>query len=160
MRHREFMKSLALFIGVMVIGFFTSCKGPTGPAGADGTDGVDGNEVCLDCHTIEVKSNVTAEYMQSGHAAGGAVSYAGGRNGCAACHSDQGFIETQYTGQDTTATNIALPQAIQCQTCHSFHQSLDFENEGNAALRAFLPVELLMYRCCWSTFCFHRFRRR
>jgi hypothetical protein len=55
-------------------------------------------------------------------------------------------VETQYTGYDTTAANIPLPQEIQCQTCHSFHQSFDFENEGNAALRAYMPVELLMYR--------------
>lgn len=151
MRHRELFKSFALFLGVMVIGLFTGCKGPTGPAGADGTDGVDGNEVCLDCHTLEVKSNVTAEYMQSGHAAGTTVGYAGGRSGCAKCHSDQGFVETQYTGQDTTAMDIAAPQEIQCQTCHSFHNSLDFENEGNAALRAYEPVDLLMYRAADPT---------
>jgi hypothetical protein len=89
--------------------------------------------------------------MTSGHAAGTTVGYAGGRSGCAMCHSDQGFVETQYTGQDTTAMDIAAPQEIQCQTCHAFHSSLDFENEGNAALRAYMPVDLLMYRAADPT---------
>jgi hypothetical protein len=151
MRHTRSFKLLALLVGAIVFGFTTSCEGPAGPAGADGTDGVDGNEVCLDCHNLTVKSDVTAQYLQSGHAEGGAVGYAGSRSGCAMCHSDQGFIETQYTGQDTTASNIPLPQEIQCQTCHSYHQSFDFENEGNAALRAYMPVDLLMYRAADPT---------
>jgi len=151
MRHTKSYKLLAILLGTAVFGFITSCKGPVGPAGADGTDGVDGNEVCLDCHNLTVKSEITAQYLLSGHAAGANVSYAGGRKSCAMCHSDQGFIETQYTGLDTTANDIPLPQEIQCQTCHSFHQSFDFENEGNAALRAFMPVELIMYRAANAT---------
>ena len=151
MRNMNLLKSLSLLTGVMVLGFLTSCEGPVGPAGADGTNGVDGNEVCLDCHNLTVKTDVTAQYLTSAHAEGGAVSYAGGRKGCAACHSDQGFVETQYTGYDTTAYDIPLPQEIQCHTCHSFHQSFDFENEANAALRAFKPVELLMYRAADPT---------
>jgi hypothetical protein len=149
MRNTELIRPLALLTGVLALAFLGGCKGPTGDTGAngtDGTDGVDGNEVCLECHNLTVKSDVTAQYMTSIHAAGDQVAYAGGRKGCAMCHSDQGFIETQYTGQDTTAYDIALPQEVQCQTCHSFHQSLDFENEGNAALRAYGPVDLLMYR--------------
>jgi hypothetical protein len=47
---------------------------------------------------------------------------------------------------DTTAAGIVLPQVIQCRTCHSFHGSLDFENESNSALRADGAIELLMYR--------------
>ena len=131
---------------VMVIGLTTNCKGPAGPAGADGTPGVDGNAVCIDCHNLTVKNDITADYMLSAHYAGANVAYAGGRNGCAMCHSEQGFIETQYTGLDTTAANIPLPQAIGCKTCHSFHASFDFENEMDYALRTTKPVELLMYR--------------
>jgi len=149
MRHTNLFKPLTLALGTVVFVFFTGCKGDTGPAGkdgSDGTNGVDGNAVCMECHNLTTKSEVTAEYLASGHAAGTTVAYAGGRKGCAKCHSDQGFVETQYTGQDTTANDIALPQAIQCGTCHSFHNSLDFENEPNFALRAYEPVELIMYR--------------
>ena len=148
MRRNTLIKLLSVpLIGAMV--FLTSCEGPTGAtgaAGADGTDGVDGNEVCMECHNLTVKSNVMAQYLTSGHNAGTTVGYAGGRKGCAMCHSDQGFKETQYTGQDTTASNISLAQNIQCSTCHAFHSSLDFENEPNSALRTAMPVDLLMYR--------------
>ncbi len=125
-------------------------EGPAGPAGVDGTDGtdgVDGNASCIQCHTIEYMNQVEAQYAMSGHAAGLMVDYAGGRNNCAMCHSDEGFRETQHTGMDTTATDIALPTHIQCSTCHDFHQTLDFENDGpDYAIRANGPVDLLMYR--------------
>ena len=132
--------------------FTTSCEGPTGAAGADGTAGVDGNAVCMECHNLTTKNEVTGEYLNSAHASQGfALGYAGGRLGCAKCHSDQGFVETQYTGLDTTSADIALPQAIQCHTCHDFHQSLDFENEPNSALRTVAAVDLLMYRAADPT---------
>jgi hypothetical protein len=118
-------------------------EGPAGPAGTDGTDGVDGNAVCLQCHTVAMKDAVTAEYETSGHAAGAAVSHAGGNKDCAKCHSHEGFVETVFTGEDTTAADIPLPQRIQCKTCHSFHNSLDFENEINHAIRQMDPVVLL-----------------
>lgn len=146
MKKNRTLRILSAVIGGFALVFTTSCEGPQGPAGHDGTDGVDGNAVCMECHNLTVKNEVTAQYLGSQHAAADFVGYAGGRKGCAMCHSDQGFVETQYTGQDTTAADIASPQAIQCHTCHSFHNSLDFENEPNSALRTSDPVELLMYR--------------
>jgi hypothetical protein len=152
------MRYFKLFFIVLSLGsfaFISSCTGPEGPAGpkgatgadgSDGTPGVAGNLVCMECHNTTTKANITNEYLTSGHAAGTTVGYAGGRSGCAKCHSDQGFTETQYTGEDTTAEDISLPQNIQCHTCHDFHQSLDFENEPNYALRTIKPVNLLMYR--------------
>jgi hypothetical protein len=63
------------------------------------------------------------------------------------CHSDEGFRETQHTGLDTTAADIPIPTHIQCSSCHSFHQTLDFENDGpDYAVRENGPVDLLMYR--------------
>src|SRR5210317_1932535 len=130
MRRNKLLKLLSLpLIGALVV--LTSCEGPAGPKGAngsDGTDGVDGNAVCMVCHNLTVKNNVMAEYMTSGHAAGTTVSR-GGSQSCGMCHSDNGFRETQYTGADTLAETILSPQVIQCQTCHDFHPSLDFENE-------------------------------
>ena len=158
MKRNKLFKLFVVVLSIGTIALMSSCKGDDGamgPAGAagtdgangtDGTPGVDGNEVCLQCHNVTKKSDVTADYLTSVHATGGAVSYAGGRYGCAKCHSDQGFRETQYTGEDTTAANILSPQPIQCGTCHDFHQSLDFANEPNYALRTVKPVDLLMYR--------------
>ena len=141
---KKFIYSFVLFCGTLAL-ILSSCKGdtgPVGPPGADGTNGVDGNEVCLTCHSLANKNLVTGMYNQSGHAAGANVAYAGGRKGCTRCHSDQGFVETQYTGADTTAFDIANPQPIQCQTCHAFHATLDFENEGiDYALRTNAPVD-------------------
>lgn len=135
--------------------FFNSCEGPAGPPGIDGQDGIDGidgsdgtegvagNAVCLTCHNVAMKSAITAEYKLSVHAGASSVGYAGGRNDCAKCHSHEGFVETVWTGLDTTAAKIPLPQAIQCKTCHEFHISLDFENEPNHAIRQMNPVTLL-----------------
>ncbi len=121
--------------------------GPQGPAGEDGTDGVDGNASCIQCHTIEYMNQIEEQYAMSGHSAGLYVGYAGSRNDCAMCHSDEGFRETQHTGLDTTANDIPIPTHIQCSTCHSFHQTLDFENDGpDYAVRENGPVDLLMYR--------------
>lgn len=127
--------------------------GPAGPAGTDGTngtdgtDGVDGNAACIQCHTIDYMNGIGEQYAQSGHAAGLYVGYAGKRNDCAMCHSDEGFRETQHTGLDTTAADIPIPTHIQCSTCHDFHETFDFENDGpDYAVRQNGPVDLMMYR--------------
>lgn len=143
--------------------FFGSCEGPQGPAGQDGIDGIDGidgsdgtngvagNAVCLTCHTSAVKNAVYAEYETTLHATSKplypfgptVVQYAGGRNDCAKCHSHEGFVETVWTGLDTTAAGFPLPQPIRCKTCHGFHYSLDFENESNSAIREMTAVTLI-----------------
>lgn len=167
MKTNKFFQLLTLAICAVAFAFVTGCEGPEGPQGpagangadgadgvdgvdgvngTDGTDGVDGNAVCLECHNLTVKEAVNTAYMSSGHGIGAAAGYAGGRNECTMCHSDQGFRETQYTGRDTAAAAIPMPQPIQCATCHAFHESLDFENEPNSALRTNDPVALLMYR--------------
>lgn len=149
MKKLQITRLLTAGIAAVALMFTTSCEGPQGVAGAngsDGTDGVDGNAVCMECHNLTVKNQITNEYMTSGHAAGANVGYAGNRKSCGACHSDQGFVETQYSGQDTLFADIKGAQPIQCHTCHSFHNSLDFENEPNSALRTTAAVDLLMYR--------------
>ncbi len=150
--------SYLLLIFVFALGTVVSCtkEGPAGPAGtagtngtngSDGTNGVDGNVSCLQCHTLAIMDDIDAQYATSGHGAGANVAYAGGSNGCAMCHSDQGFIETQATGRDTTATGFAIPLKINCGTCHNDHVTFDFEVDGYVVpLRGNNPVELLMYR--------------
>jgi len=156
--------AIAILIGgALILG---SCEGPMGPAGppgedgtdgidgvdgTDGTDGVAGNAVCLECHTLDVKEAVTDLWAASLHGTSQTfypgspttVAYAGGRPDCAKCHSAEGFIETVWTGQDTTAAAIPLPTGIRCKACHDFHSSLDFENEPNSAIRQTMPVTLI-----------------
>jgi len=173
MKTNKIFQLLTLAICAVMFAFVTGCEGPAGPAGADGangadgadgingtngsdgTDGVDGNAVCLECHNVTKKSAVSLAYEESTHAMSN-VQYDGrftyqyasdgeGRKSCAPCHSNEGFVETQYTGYDSVRVALVAAQRIQCTTCHSFHESLDFENEPNSALRTNTPVELAMY---------------
>jgi len=132
-------------MGIGVAAFISSCA-KEGPAGADGTPGVDGDEVCMECHNVAKKAEVTEQWASSAHGIGEVAMSRGGGKSCGMCHSDEGFRETQHTKKDTLRADIGLPQPIQCQTCHDFHTSLDFENERNYALRTMMPVDLYMYR--------------
>ena len=149
-------KNLLLITGMFfVVLLMMSCEGPMGPAGTDGTDGingtdgtngVDGNMVCMQCHTLDNKSAVESEYHFTRHFNHTAVGYAGGRKDCTACHSHEGFVETQYTGMDTTANDISIPTAIGCLTCHDSHRTFDFESDGkDYALRTVDPVTFNIY---------------
>lgn len=151
MRKRTY--KLLTFLSFLIIAgalIFSACvkEGPAGPAGKDGndgTDGVDGNVTCLECHTLANMDKINESFAMSSHGQGNFAGYAGGRNGCAKCHSHQGFIETQATGRDTTATGFSIPLAFTCETCHSGHVSFDFENDNqDYALRTTAPVSLLM----------------
>ena len=152
------------FLLVCIAIFAVSCEGPMGPAGpsgadgtngtngTDGTNGVDGNAVCLACHSLDTKAAITADYSISTHGTSGlmyngqtTVEYAGGRVDCAKCHSHEGFVQTAHTGLDTVAAIIPLPQNIQCETCHDFHATLDFEGDGaDYAIRTASAITLLM----------------
>lgn len=123
--------------------------GPSGLAGTDGTngldgtngiDGVDGTASCVACHSTSHKAEVNATYNLSGHAAGVNVAYAGGRDSCSRCHSNEGYIN-YITGKP--AVVIASPTAVGCTTCHEKHSTFDFENDGHDyALRNFGAVKL------------------
>ncbi len=168
MKKKLSMLSLLGGIAILIVGavILSSCEGPQGPAGAagtngtdgidgvagtDGTDGVAGNAVCLECHTMDVKDAVNDLWAASLHGTSQELypfgpltkDYAGGRNDCAKCHSAEGFIETVWTGQDTTAMGIPLPSGVRCKACHDFHSSLDFENEPNSAVRQTMAVTLI-----------------
>jgi hypothetical protein len=67
------------------------------------------------------------------------------RKACAICHTAQGFQERVETGLDTIAAGLLLPDHIDCEACHDFHQTLDQTNEGpDYALRTKDPVSLIM----------------
>jgi len=159
---RKYTLLNCLMMAGLLIGFtlMTSCEGPQGPAGPvgpagpagpqgekgdDGTPGVSGVAACLECHNLDKKLVVTAQYEGSQHAKAETVAR-GGSASCAMCHGHEGFVETQYTGEDRTMNNFAFPTRIRCGTCHTWHQSLDLAEETDYALRTVDAVELLMYR--------------
>jgi hypothetical protein len=128
--------------------FLASCvkEGPSGTAGldgADGADGIDGNDgadgnvTCLACHTGTTISAAKFQYAASTHKAGVNVAYAGSRSYCAECHSSEGFIEHHTNG--SVASNISMPSAINCETCHVLHTTFEYTD---FAMRASDPVTM------------------
>ncbi len=123
--------------------------GPQGIAGIDGIDGVngidgtDGTASCTSCHSDSHREPINSSYLYSGHAAGGAVGYAGSRASCAQCHSNEGYIDYMTLGS-TNPDGYSNPTPISCTTCHDQHSTFDFENDGyDFALRSFDPVTLI-----------------
>lgn len=122
----------------------TSCvkEGPMGLPGTDGTNGTNGQDgdsgtaTCLACHSGTNLAKKSAEFAMSEHSVGAiAVEYAGGRAGCAQCHSHEGFVAFTTLGiKDQVITN---PSAWKCSTCHGIHKTF----EGvDYALRITAPV--------------------
>lgn len=128
MKLNNFSK-LFLFAAVVLFAA-TSCvkEGPMGLSGADGTngtngtDGADGTVSCLVCHSGTNMDQKKSEFAMSEHSVGAiAVDYAGGRAGCAQCHSNQGFVAYATLGIKDQA--VANPGAWECSTCHGLHQT-------------------------------------
>jgi hypothetical protein len=127
--------------------------GADGIAGVAGAAGVDGADigVCVSCHSNTHRDQIVAEYTTSNHnfdldaeeVSDIPRSWArGSSSSCAQCHSNQGFIEYQETGQVVTGFTNSDP--LSCTGCHNAHRSFDFVNDGNDyALRTIEPVQLL-----------------
>jgi len=141
----KFIFHILLMTAVIFLG---SCvkEGPAGLAGLDGADGadgangadgVDGNVTCMVCHAGTTLATKQFQYAASTHKAGGAVSYAGARASCAQCHSNEGFIEYHTTGG--VAADISMPNAINCETCHTLHSDFTYSDYD---LRASGPVTM------------------
>jgi len=159
--------SITAFAFVVCMNLMSSCEGPEGPAGltgdtgltgpegpegpegqagSDGTPGVAGTAECLVCHNLDKKTEVTTAYNASSHGIGATARYSAYGKNCATCHSHQGFTEKMVTGRDTTAASVPIPTAITCSTCHDFHETLDFESDGDDyALITKESVALRMY---------------
>jgi len=128
-----------LLVLVFAMGIMVSCtkEGPAGPAGADGTngsdgtDGVDGNVSCLVCHTAVNMDEIATTFSGHKHANGTSFAYAGSRDGCAYCHSGDGFINFTRTGVSMAPATVT---SLECGTCHSNHGSL--EDGISAPMRA------------------------
>lgn len=133
------IKNLSGLVAILALFVFASCEGPAGE---------NGNDSCVECHNAANMSLKSTQYESSGHGIGAYVSYAGGRKSCARCHSNEGFLEVQKTGRDTTAADIAIPTRISCETCHSgTHETFDVETDGkDYKLTSKSPVALIMFK--------------
>ena len=160
------MKNLKL-IGFLIIVasslMFIQCTsdpimGPKGEAGIDGVDGADGADGadgidtvanCIECHSDTHRDPINDSYDLSGHA-NQTIMYTGQTlaqytNGfyggsCNMCHSNEGYTEFQESGTTQVYDN---PTRVDCKTCHSTHETFDFENDGaDYALRTIAPVTL------------------
>jgi hypothetical protein len=138
---------ISSLILVILISLICSCEGPAGEdglTGPSGKDGVDANDQCKVCHSQANHKLKVSQYNLSVHAAGLNVSEAGSRNDCARCHSHEGFVETNFTGRDTTAADILIATKIGCATCHTSHISFDTLSDGkDYALRVTDGVRLI-----------------
>lgn len=127
---KSFTHLLIFSFILLLAGASCTKEGAQGPAGANGEDGVNGidgesgTSGCIQCHTsdedMEVKS---AQWAVSGHVLGGHMSgFYASRDGCADCHSSQGFQEVVATGVwDGPAPTSPLP--ANCYTCHQIHET-------------------------------------
>ena len=147
-----------IFILVVMLVFGAACQGsegpagpagpagsagPAGAAGAIGAAGPAGAATCSDCHndttlilSKRLQSNTTT------HMTGGAHDYAGGRAGCTACHSSEGFQEMVATGKGIEDFEEATPNPSpqNCRTCHQIHTTY---TKADFALKTTAPVTLI-----------------
>ncbi len=158
------MKSIKYFLALLLISsFLVNCThdpyqpidgvdgadGAAGSDGADGMDGVDGTASCVNCHNNSHRDSITAAYNISLHSIqttmfnGQLLAEYTNRTYCAQCHTNQGYIEYMETG--AVLDTVPLPTAISCTSCHSDHDTFDFENDGpDYALRNVEPLQLIV----------------
>jgi nitrate reductase cytochrome c-type subunit len=130
------MKRLIQLLSILTILAFvgTACEkgdtgpaGPAGPAGANGEDGIDGTDGtagCIQCHTGDENMQIKeAQWASSGHVEGTHMGgFYGSRDGCADCHSSQGFQQVVASGEwGGAAPSSPLP--ANCFTCHQIHET-------------------------------------
>lgn len=140
MKKRNLLISLcAIAVLVLSVVIYSSCKGPkgdTGPNGNDGLNGIDANSFCKTCHTVANWTAVKTQLEASKH--GNKLENMadeGTNKSCAPCHSQQGYLETLVTGQDTTAAGFVGDFTLTCEVCHQFHGTLQESDFPNYAIR-------------------------
>ncbi|MDT8414816.1 MAG: hypothetical protein RQ735_05500 [Flavobacteriaceae bacterium] len=132
MKTNKFFSALTV---LFLLVFMASCTsdnaliGPPGADGIDGVDGVDGTASCLACHNTQHRDSITDAYLLSSHGSG--TTFARGNSvSCARCHSNEGFVEVMETGLAEPRVAPEFPTRITCTTCHSDHDTFDFERDG------------------------------
>ncbi len=114
--------------------------GTDGQDGLDGEDGADGTAFCMDCHSTTVVEPIETALASSLHVTGTSWAYAGGRESCSRCHSNEGFI-AYLMGDTVTSTN-----PLSCDACHTHGDMPTFQDEdGNPVfVRTTDPVTLII----------------
>ena len=116
-------KKMLVLFGTLIVAtaFMAACAGAEGPAGPAG----DMAELaCSDCHndTAVISAKVAAQGMHP-HTTGRGWYYAGGRDGCAGCHSGASFptmVESGVIPDDSVVVDVS---PIDCRACHQVHTS-------------------------------------
>ncbi len=128
---------------VYAVSVFLGCEGEQGPAGPAGSAGTDVKALCGTCH--DVTTSVLAKQVQwasTAHATGGSWGR-GSSDGCAACHSHEGFTimitEGIPPGSELEDRASSSPTSANCRTCHNIHKNYD---ETDYALATTAAVEL------------------
>ncbi|MEN8114040.1 MAG: hypothetical protein ABFS21_06595 [Actinomycetota bacterium] len=81
---------------------------------------------CVECHNnTTIITGKTVAWETSAHGTGGSVTYAGGRGGCAACHSGGAFTAMIAAGQNPSEYEAGDPAPTRqdCRACHVIHTS-------------------------------------
>ena len=138
-----------VFIVALMIVFalaVTACageQGPAGPAGPPGPQGEQGPQgeagaagadaamaaadlSCTECHNdTALITGKKVPWQSSVHGSGTATAYAGGRGGCAACHSGASFSKMVAEGAtpDTWEGDFSDVTHQDCRTSHQIHTS-------------------------------------
>lgn len=89
--------------------------------------GADANS-CFTCHNGDGRlEQAEGEWDNSIHASGNNIDYTnrGGGSDCTRCHDHQGFVDFLETGAINAPYDVV--SAIHCHTCHSPHETGNFE---------------------------------
>ena len=155
------MKTRKFFGFLMILAsglLFLNCTsdpipGPPGADGQDGIDGVDGQDgqdgvagtaSCVSCHNNTLRGEIAEGFAVSLHAIGETWEERGfyfGGTSCSKCHSGLGYEQFIETGEIIGSPDLEVP--LSCNSCHSNHDTFDFENDGpDYALRNTDPTSL------------------
>lgn len=132
--------SVVLLISSSVLVSSCTKEGPAGMAGSAGKDGIDGEDAtatCVKCHDFsDDLLTKNFQYGNSLHASGANLNH--NTEGCAQCHTSQGFRMMIDSGVIAAAPT---PAPINCRTCHKIHETY---TPADYALRTMAPVTMIM----------------
>lgn len=134
-------KKVLFAVALLVVAAFalTACageQGPPGPAGPEGPQGEQGpagpagesvsmaDLTCTECHNdTTIITGKKVSWETSLHSVGTSAAYAGGRDGCAACHSGGTFKEMVAAGAHPGNYEGDVMEVTHqdCRTCHEIH---------------------------------------
>ncbi len=134
-------KMLVLVTLLVAAAFLTACageagpvgptgpagpEGPAGPAGTDGAPAMAADLTCTECHNeTTVITGKKVSWEGTKHSVGTSAAYAGGRDGCAACHSGGTFKAMLAAGANPSTFEGGVMDVTHqdCRTCHEVHTS-------------------------------------